>query len=175
MKIGYKLKKKPHPESGGGREGWFQAVLFIHLVVLILCLQVHPTSWSRTFTEFVLTAYDLLCHCPNWYFLGEFCFFSIDSKGNSSAVNSSDGLIFEKRRAKDRHFCFCKKGTGISVRCEDLLKGNGTSGGAARVPWCERELLIGQNHILFYFIFSCLFKIQNIYYQRSIKDLILGF
>ena len=30
--------------------------------------------------------------------------------------------------------------------------------GAARVSWCERELLIGQTQILFYFIFSCLFK-----------------
>ena len=62
---------------------------------------------------------------------------------------------------------FCSMGTGISVRCEELLKGNGISGGTARVSWCERELLIGQNHILFYFIFSCLFKIQNNYYQRS--------
>ena len=53
------------------------------------------------------------------------------------------------------------------MRCEELLKGNGISGGTARVSWCERELLIGQNHILFYFIFSCLFKIQNNYYQRS--------
>ena len=60
-----------------------------------------------------------------------------------------------------------QRGTGISVRCEELLKGNGISGGTARVSWCERELLIGQNHILFYFIFSCLFKIQNNYYQRS--------
>ena len=64
--------------------------------------------------------------------------------------------------------CFLyTRGTGISVRCEELLKGNGISGGTARVSWCERELLIGQNHILFYFIFSCLFKIQNNYYQRS--------
>ena len=62
---------------------------------------------------------------------------------------------------------FLSRGTGISVRCEELLKGNGISGGTARVSWCERELLIGQNHILFYFIFSCLFKIQNNYYQRS--------
>ena len=54
-------------------------------------------------------------------------------------------------------------------------QGNGIRGGAARVSWCEREILIGQNHILFYFIFSCLFKIQNIYYQRGIKGLILGF
>ena len=67
------------------------------------------------------------------------------------------------------------RGTGISVRCEELLKGNGISGGAARVSWCEREHLIGQSHILFYFISSCLFKIQNIYYQRGIKGLILGF
>ena len=44
------------------------------------------------------------------------------------------------------------------MRCEELLKGNGISGGAARVSWCERELLIGQSHILFYLIFSCLFK-----------------
>ena len=58
-------------------------------------------------------------------------------------------------------------GTGMLVTCEELLKGNGISGGTARVSWWERELLIGQNHILFYFIFSCLFKIQNNYYQRS--------
>ena len=38
------------------------------------------------------------------------------------------------------------------MRCEELLKGNGISEGAARVSWCERELLIGQTNILFYFI-----------------------
>ena len=109
MKIGYKLKKKPHPESGGGREGWFQAVLFIHLVVLILCLQVHPTSWSRTFTEFVLTAYDLLCHCPNLYFLGEFCLFLLFiPRATAVLLILQTGSFLKKRRAKDRHFCFCK-------------------------------------------------------------------
>ena len=67
------------------------------------------------------------------------------------------------------------RGTGISLRCEELLKGNGISGGAARVLWRKRGLLIGQSHTIFYFIFSCLFKIHNIYYQRGIKGLILGF
>ena len=68
-----------------------------------------------------------------------------------------------------------ERGTGISLRGEELLKGNGISGGAARVLWCKRGHMIGQSHIIFYFIFSCLFKIHNIYYQRGIKGLILGF
>ena len=59
------------------------------------------------------------------------------------------------------------------MKCEELLKGNGIRGGAARVSWCERMLLIGQSHILFYFIFSFLLKTQNIYYERGIKGLIL--
>ena len=62
-------------------------------------------------------------------------------------------------------YYFSQRGTGISVRCEELLKGSGISGGALRVSWCERELLIGQNHTLFYIIFSCLFK--NTKYLRS--------
>jgi len=38
----------------------------------------------------------------------------------------------------------------MSVRCEELLKGNGISGGAARVLWRKRGLLIGQ--VIPYFI-----------------------
>ena len=54
------------------------------------------------------------------------------------------------------------------MRCEELLKGNGISGGAARVSWYEREHLIAQSHILFYFISSCLFKYKiSKGYQRS--------
>ena len=109
MKIGYKLKKKPHPESGGGREGWFQAVLFIHLVVLILCLQVHPTSWSRTFTEFVLTAYDLLCHCPNLYFLGEFCLFLLFiPRATAVLLILQTGSFLKKDGQKTGTFVFAK-------------------------------------------------------------------
>ena len=37
-------------------------------------------------------------------------------------------------------------------------KENGIRGGAAHVSWCEREVLVGQNHILFYLIFSCCSK-----------------